>query len=114
MTRTQLYNLLKTIYPTHWIGQKQGKCKSPYLVIRFKNQSKSLNNGIAGWQYFEVMVYVPNTSTLALDTGLAKVKEVLQGVAEPTGNITPDYLDEEVSAYMRSIEYRIPKRIINE
>lgn len=112
MTRTELYNLLKTVYPTYWIGQKYGKATEPYLVIKYKNQGLSINNGIAGWQYFEVMVYVPKSSALALDTGLEKVKEVLQGVAEPTGNVTPDYLDSELGAYMRSVEYRLPKRII--
>ena len=113
MTRLQLYNEVAKTCPAYWIGQHQGECLTTYAVIKFKNQSNSINNAIAGWQYFEVMVYVPNTSISGVDSTIASIQTALINLgAESTGNITPDYLETEKNAIMRSIEFRIPKQTI--
>lgn len=113
MTRLQVYNVVKTICTAYWIGQHQGECLTTYAVIKYKNQTNSIDNAIAGWQYFEVMVYVPNLSFSSIDSTIASIQTVLINLgAESTGNITPDYLDTEKNAIMRSIEFRIPKQTI--
>ena len=112
MTRLQIYNAIKTVCTTYWVGQHQGECVSTYAVIKYKNQANSINNKAAGWQYIDVMVYVPNTSVSLLDSTLASIKAALVSIGlEPTGNMTPDYLDTDKKAYMRSEEYRSPKQI---
>jgi hypothetical protein len=112
MTRLTLYNTVKTVCPTYWVGQHSGECLSTYAVIKYKNQSKSIGNGGAGWQYIDVMVYTPSTSISGVDDTLASIKAVLTSIGlEPTGNMTPDYLDTEKKAIMRSEEYRLPKQI---
>lgn len=113
MNRQSLYDTVKTVCPTYWVGQHEGECKKPYAVIKYKAQSTSLNNANAGWQYLEVMVYVPHTSTATIESLQESIKIALaQAGAEPTGNKTPDYVDTEKKAIMRSEEFRIPKVII--
>ena len=113
MTRLEIYNAVKTVCTAYWVGQHQGECTSTYAVIKFKNQSTSINNAIAGWQVFEVMVYVPRASIATIDSIVSNIQVALINIsAEPTGNITPDFLDTEKNAIMRSVEFRIPKQTI--
>lgn len=114
MTRLQIYNAVKTICTTHWVGQHQGECVSTYAVIKYNNQSTSTNNAIAGWQTVEVMVYVPRSSIASIDNTIKSIQVALINTgAEPTGNVTPDFLDTEKNAIMRSVSFRIPKQTIN-
>ena len=114
MTRLEIYNAVKIVCTAYWVGQHQGECTSPYTVIKFKNQSTSINNAIAGWQVFEVMAYVPRTSIATIDNTIKSIQVALINIgAEPTGNVTPDFLDTEKNAIMRSVEFRIPKQTIN-
>lgn len=112
MTRLQLTNILEGLLPTYSVGQKTGLCTEPYLVVKYKPQIPSVSNSHGGWQYLEIMVYVPDTSIIALDGILTQVKTTLRGLVEITGNMTPDYHDQEVKAYMRAIEFRIPKEVM--
>jgi hypothetical protein len=60
------------------------------------------------------MIYVPTSSTAPLETFQKKILDAM-GVFENvefTGRITPDFLDTEVKAFMRSVQFRIPKQII--
>jgi len=115
MSRTTLYALLNTIYPTYGVGQNTSDFENPYLVVKYNTQTRSSNNKEAGWQLFEVMCYVPyndeNNSILPIDTMLIDVRRVLLSLYEPTGNITPDYIDVDKKCAMRSIEFRIPKEV---
>lgn len=112
ITRKTLHDKLITVLPVHWVGQPEGICKKPYIVAKYKSQTKSVSNDRAGWQYLDIMVYVPKTSVLALDGYIAQVQTALKDITEPTGNITPDYLDQQVEAIMRSIEFRMPKEVV--
>lgn len=109
--RKKIFYILKGLYPVYFIGQHTGQCTSPYLVLKFGNQSTSINNNIAGWQVFEAMCYCPKSSIVPLDDMIEKVKNALKNDFEYTGNITPDYLDEDKLAFMRSIQFRIPKEV---
>jgi len=115
MGRTSLYQILNALYPTYFIGQNTDNFESPYLVIKYNNQSKSVNNQAAGWQLFEIMCYVPyndeNNSILPIDVMIEVVRKALLNDYEHTGNITPDYIDVDKKCAMRSIEFRIPKEV---
>jgi hypothetical protein len=109
--REKLFNTLKSLYPTYWVGQYNGKAKEPYVVIKFNNQSTSNATTAAGWQMFEVMVYVPIQSILPMEKMIDTIINALINDYEFTGNITPDFVDTDKEAWMRSIQFRIPKEI---
>lgn len=111
MTRKELFDAMNLSYPAHWISQPEGECVSPYVVIKYKNQSLSLGNSKAGWQYVDIMMYIPMASIVPLDTMALNVVDRVRSMMEYTGNITPDFVDADVKAIMRSIEFRIPKVI---
>lgn len=112
MTRKEIFDVLNAMYPTHWLAQPQGICKKPYIIVKYKNKGLSTSNGKAGWQYIDVMVYVPMASISPLDGIITEVKNALRVKLEPTGNETPDFLDTEVQAYMKSVEFRAPQEIL--
>lgn len=112
MDRKTIYDRLIPLYPTYWIGQNQSECTKTYLVIKYKDQSASVKNSQCGWQLLEVMIYVPISSPANMEKALNDVKGALKDIIEPTGNITPDFLDTDVKAIMRSIEFRYPKEVI--
>ncbi len=112
MTRLDIYNEVKKVCTTYSVGQHNGECISTYAVLKFDFQDKSTNNRGAGWQTFQVMVYVPKTSIVGIDATLTSIREKLIAIGvEETGKITPDYIDEEKKAIMRSEYYNIPKQI---
>lgn len=111
MDRKGIYDLINALYPTHFISQERGECISPYVVIKYKPQVLSLGNNKAGWQYIDLMVYVPLESILPLDEMIEVLRSNIGDILEFTGNITPDFIDVDVKAIMRSMEYRIPKVI---
>lgn len=109
MTRKYIYDLFNALYPTYWPGQKEGRCESPYIVLKYKDQKASNLNSKAGWQYVDCMVYVPKASIDPLDTMIDLIIESIKNTLEFTGHITPDYIDVDVEGIMRSIEFRMPK-----
>lgn len=112
MTRKALYDLIKAVYPTYFVGQHKGECKTLHVVIKYKGQIKSVGNGGCGWQYVDIMVYAPHTSALGIEEALTAIRTVLKEAGlEPTGLMTPDFLDTEKLAIMRSEEYRLPKEL---
>lgn len=112
MTRKQLFDVLDPVYPCYAIGEYQGECSEPHLVLKFDNQLQSVNNSQCGWQYVHVFLYAPLGDITALDEMIPKVKRVLKGVMEDTGEITPEVADETKKAYTRRIKYRIPKEVV--
>lgn len=111
MNRKEIFDIMNHVYPTYWPSQKTGECTNPYVVLKYKNQSSSLGNKKAGWQYVDVMIYIPTFSILPMDNMTEDITNLLKGKLEFTGNITPDYIDIDVKAIMRSMEFRIPKVI---
>lgn len=105
--RAVIYETLLKHYPTYFVGQYKGKCKNIYLVIKFGEQSNSYVNSLGAFQYFEVMVYAPINSLVGLDETIDKVKDILSIIAEPTGDITEDFIDDKVEAVMRSIKFKL-------
>lgn len=112
MNRQDIYDATSVVCDSYWIGQHEGECITKYVVLKFNSQSPSIENKKGGWQYLEVMAYVPDTSISLLDPLTNNLlTALLQLGLEPTGNMTPDYLDTDKKAFMRSIEFRMPKEI---
>jgi hypothetical protein len=107
--RKIIFDILNALYPSYAMGQHKGLCNSPYLVIKFNTQSRSVSMALGAFQSFEVLVYIPDSSITGMEDKLDEVTKALtsQGF-ESVNSITPDYHDAEVQAFMRSAQFRIP------
>lgn len=105
--RKDINDVLKKQYPIYPINTQKGEAKKTYLVLKFSEESKSNQNSFGSFIYFEVLVYVPSNSIAPMEDEVNKVKLLLSDVAEFTGRVTEDYFDDNVKAYMRSIEFKI-------
>lgn len=105
--RKDICSILKNQYPVFTIDRKKGIAHNPYFVVKFSEESKSLENSLGSFVNFEVLVYVPSNSISPMNEIISQVKLALVDVAEFTGRVTEDYFDDNVNAYMRSIEFRV-------
>ncbi|MBB6716270.1 hypothetical protein [Clostridium gasigenes] len=112
MKRKEIFDLLDPINPCYSIGEHQGECTEAYVVLKFDNQQASMNNSQCGWQFVHVFLYAPLADITVLDDMLEDTQKVLKGNLEPTGDITPELIDDEKKAYFRRIKYKIPKEVI--
>lgn len=110
--RKKLFDILDPIYPCYAVGEHQGECKEPYIVLKFDNQLQSMNNSQCGWQFVHVFLYAPLGDITVLDQMIKPIKTALKNTLEDTGEITPEIIDEEKKAYTRRLKYRIPKEVI--
>lgn len=110
MKRQVIHNALSKVAEVRQLSNRENKVVKNTLILAKKPMVGSANNSIAGFQLWEVMCYVPSTSMIALDILTEQVMTVLKKLdVELTGNTTPEFYDEQLKAYMVSIEFRIPK-----
>ncbi|AJE10953.1 hypothetical protein EXN65_18280 [Clostridium botulinum] len=112
MTRKEIFDLIDPLYPCYAIGEHEGECTEPYVVLKFENQLSSMNNSQCGWQFVHVFLYAPLGDITILDEMLNKVQKLLNEKLEFTGDIAPELIDNEKKAYFRRLKYRIPKEVI--
>lgn len=94
------------VYP---LGQHEGICKSPYLVLR--NNGASHIRSIEAQEY-EVLIYYPFERYSSFEEYIDKVKIIMNGMYPGVilmEDQQPHYPDEDVKAYMTSLIYRVPK-----
>ncbi|NFD54681.1 hypothetical protein EXN53_03125 [Clostridium botulinum] len=112
MTRKEIFDLVDPIYPCYAIGEHEGECIKPYVVLKFENQLSSMNNSQCGWQFVHVFLYAPLGDITVLDEMCIKVQETLKEKLEFTGDITAELIENEKKAYFRRLKYKIPKEVI--
>lgn len=115
MDRQQLIENFSHIAPVKNIGQSYKYSDEPYIVLKAMNQTPDGNNSFGGYQFYNLLCYVPDTSTYQLDRLVTAVKNRVfelkdQGV-ELTGELGEDFHDADISMYMRYIEIRVPQQI---
>lgn len=91
------------VYPPY---TKVGECKKPYVVLMATSVSKATGLSTE-YHFYEVLCYA-NLYTEVMQV-VADVKECMQKVFPlfmPTGQETPPFYDNDVNAFMVSIEYR--------
>lgn len=89
------------------MGQCTGECKSPYVVVSNSGASPDANYS-SQVVYYSIMCYVPLSSYSALEGFIEEVKKVLKELfpmIRPDGIENPSTIDDDVKAYMVSIEY---------
>ncbi|MBU3102993.1 hypothetical protein [Clostridium gasigenes] len=112
MARKEIFDLIDPLYPCYAIGEHQGECTESYVVLKFDNQMQSMNNSQCGWQFVHVFLYVPLADINLLDDMIKIIQPAIRKNLEPTGDITPELIDDEKKAYFRRIKYKIPKEVM--
>lgn len=113
MNRQRLHDILSQVASVHQLSNRSGVIKKETIILRKKPSIPSLNSAVGTNIYWEVMCYVPENSVVALDNLVDKVIKVLKlnGV-DVTNSFGEDYHDEELKAYMSTVEIRTPKVIL--
>lgn len=119
MNRIDFIELLQSLFPEYVvynIGQHYKKSLVPYLVVRTAAQQPEFFGSRRGaYQIFDILIYVPDTSVVILDTITEDVYERLrrsvpfQRYCHFTGTVTADYHDFDIKMYMRSINVEVPR-----
>lgn len=86
-----------------------GECKKEYVVI--KADGSAQNAGYSStMNYYTLMLYVPQNAYTRLEKFKKEIKDILAvelyPMLMPTGLETPDFFDDEIKAYMATIQYR--------
>ena len=104
----ELYTYLKEKgFDVYSIGQHQGTCSSPYLVIKENGESD-----IAGTSYInyavEILVYYPMGSYSLMGSYIDKLKREMSGFKALRRVLTPMpiIIDDDKKAYMTSYTYK--------
>lgn len=94
-------------------GQYQGECVKPYVVISNSGAGMDINVSSTR-EYYSVMCYVPLDNYSYLERFVLEVKEILKELfplIRPDGVQSPYTIDDELKAYMISVEYMNVKKV---
>ena len=93
------------------IGQKQGLCDDPYVVVKESGQY-SLGSNKQGYDLVDIIIFYPIGSYSQLFSYKNDIKNHLAELKylRKTGNETPVIIDDEVKGYTTSIEYQVIKK----
>lgn len=115
MNRQDLINSFKHIAPVKNVGQSYKHSNEPYIVLKEMNQTPDGNNSWGGYQAYNLLCYVPDTSTAILDDLVTAVKnkvyELKEHGVEFTGDLGEDFHDADIKMYMRYVAIRVPRQI---
>ena len=110
-----IYDCLKTAgIDVYSPGQHDGTCTSPYAVVRFAGRYKKVNYSTNDVTY-EILCYVPVKNYTMLDTFSSQVKTAmieLWPMVKTKHNELPDYLDDDLQAHMRTLQYLVHEQIV--
>lgn len=107
MDRVTIHKALSNIATVRQLSNRENLITENTLILAKKSFTGSTESSMGGFQYWEVMCYVPSTSLMALDKLVNDVKATLKSInIELTNNQTPEFYDDVLKAYMVSIEFR--------
>ena len=115
MNRQKLIESFNHIAPVKNIGQSYKHSDTPYIVLKAMTQEPDGNNSFGGYQVYDLLCYVPDTSAAQLDALVNAVKnrvfELKEQGVEFTGELGEDFHDTDIKMYMRYVEIRVPQQI---
>lgn len=96
-----------------FIGQHQGLCEKPFVIIKENEQIPTLGTTKTGQKIIDFIVFVPLNSYIELEECMKKVRSTLKEITylRKTGIETPAIVDDDKKAYTTSIEYVIQKKL---
>ena len=97
----------------YFIGQHEGLCDKPFIVIKENDQLPTLGTTKTGQKIIDFIVFVPLNSYIELEECMKKVRSTLKEITylRKTGIETPAIVDDDKKAYTTSIEYVIQKKL---
>lgn len=112
MDRQQLIDKFNHIAPVKNVGQSYKHSDAPYIVLKAMTDGRDSGNSFGGFQNYNLLCYVPDTSTKMLDDLVNAVKnrvfELQSEGVEYAGSLGEDFHDTEINMYMRYVAIRVP------
>lgn len=107
---TQIYDYLTDKgYDVYSIGQYEGKCKEPYIVIREAGTTETLNNNIVN-ENVELIIFYPVGSYSKLGLFLVQLKKDMKNLSYLKrtfdGSSSAIVVDDTRRAYTTFLSYR--------
>lgn len=94
-------------------GQHKGDCKSNYVVLAGYGETK-LPSISSTTNTIEIMCYVPLKLSGNIEEFCDQVKQVMKGMEpmiKPMYNDIGDYIDDDIKAVMRTMQYKFYRKI---
>ena len=115
MNRQELIRSFEHIAPVKNVGQSYKHSDEPYIVLKETNMTPDGNNSYGGYQAYNLLCYVPDTSTAQLDDLVKAVRnrvfELKEQGVEFTGDLGEDFHDTDIKMYMKYVAIRVPQQI---
>lgn len=108
----KIYDILKEAnLLVYSIGQHEGLCENPYVVIKENGQIPYLNVAL-DFDLIDIIIFYPLGRYSRIKAYRELVMESLSGIKELkfTNETTPIIIDDDKKAYTQSIKYQIYKR----
>lgn len=99
-------------FDVYSIGQHEGICTSPYLVIKENGESEIVGTNLSH-DIVEIMAYYPKGSYSNLEDYCNAVKDSMNDIKKfrRVVNPSPTIIDDDKKAYMTSFYYRKIKQL---
>lgn len=98
-------------FEVYAIGQKQGECKKPYIVVKEDGATVTIVSSTV--KTYTLLCYVPSNRYSELEPFVNEVKEVMKDMfplMRSNGSETPAFIESEIKAVMISIQYNNYRR----
>lgn len=97
------------------IGQKEGTCKSAYVVLTENGTFKFAGTRKQGYSLVDVIVYYPMPYYSKVNEYVEQIKGYMKELdfVRFTGTETPIIVDDDFGAYTTSLEYQNLKQLDN-
>lgn len=95
-------------------GQHEGKCTSPYVVVKNTGTMGFQGSNQIGSQTLDIIIYCPKTNYSNMEPYTTQVQYFLSELKDyirPTGNITPVVIDDSANGYTQTVEYQTFQRL---
>lgn len=115
MDRITLIRTLETICRVLPVGKLTKQVSEDTIVVFRNNPMNSLNNDICGWESFDIVLLVPESSIVGLDNLYNKVHDILidiECIEFDFGGFTSENYDKSLNAYYRTMRVRFPSQLI--
>ena len=87
------------------IGQHEGKCVKPYVVIKDMGKAKT-NNSVVYKKMVELYVYYPLGSYSMVDDFVSEIEEIMTSLSfKETYEASPTIIDDDKKAYLTRLSY---------
>lgn len=109
----EIYKHLKLKgFDVYSIGQHEGICSDPYLVIKENGESEIAGTNLSN-DIVEILIYYPKGSYSTLEDYRIKVKDSMKDLSKlrRVVNPSPTIIDDDKKAYMTSFYYRKIKQL---